>query len=275
MVVVLSACSESTTEQSEKEKDENQISVVSYNIRGWNDPDGNAISDRAPRLEQVLDKYSPDLIGFQEFVPEWETYTTEMLGDEYGSIVQYRGDTGKVDEAAPIFYKKEVLELVESGAFWMSNTPEKSSASWSSQYHRICTWAKFKIIETGKEFYHFNTHTDGSDLSQYKGAHLIIEKREEICGDLPLVITGDFNMIPESIGYSELTTVFADVNAVTTNSTDSTYHNYGADDMLIDYCFITSETIKAVDYKIMDDMVDDKYVSDHFGLYTEMIIGTP
>lgn len=41
------------------------ISVISFNIRNCNDPNGNSIAERAPRLDAITSLYDADVIGFQ------------------------------------------------------------------------------------------------------------------------------------------------------------------------------------------------------------------
>ena len=46
-----------------------EISVISFNIRCCNDPNGNSIAERAPRLDTITSMYDADVIGFQECRP--------------------------------------------------------------------------------------------------------------------------------------------------------------------------------------------------------------
>ena len=65
---------------------------------------------------------------------------------------------------------------------------------------------------------------------------------------------------------------FTDVNGVTINDRRTTYHGYGrVDNEHIDYCFINSG-VKPLNMKIIDEMVDGKYPTDHYGLYIELEI---
>ena len=47
------------------------MKVVTFNLRCGNDPNGNSIEERAPRLKAVMDRYDADLVGFQEVTPAW------------------------------------------------------------------------------------------------------------------------------------------------------------------------------------------------------------
>ena len=79
-------------------------------------------------------------------------------------------------------------------------------------------------------------------------------------------------MTPSSPGYAEMTKYFIDVNAVTANNTVSTYHGYELNnnfDAHIDFCFIDSR-IRALGQEVIDQLVDGKFPSDHYGIYSEI-----
>ena len=71
----------------------------------------------------------------------------------------YIGDTNK-NNIDPLFFNKKKFILVNSGTFWLSETPEKPSMGWDASYNRVVTWGKFKSKVSGKHFLVFNTHFD-------------------------------------------------------------------------------------------------------------------
>ena len=65
---------------------------------------------------------------------------------------------------------------------------------------------------------------------------------------------------------------FTDANAVTANDRRTTYHGYGrVNDEHIDYCFV-NDKIKPLYLELINEMVDGKYPSDHYGVYTVLEI---
>ncbi|MBQ8893152.1 MAG: endonuclease/exonuclease/phosphatase family protein [Clostridia bacterium] len=244
---------------------ENKIKVVSYNIRCANDANGNSIKERAPRLEQVIGKYDPDIMGFQEFVPEWNNYVEPAFSDTYDYIIYYRSKDNY--EGTPVFWKRNKFKLLDSGVFWLSETPDTESLGWDADYYRICSWIKLEVRATGKVFYYYNTHFDYTEPPQVPSAQLMTER---VVADAPVIVTGDFNMTPKSKGYAAMTEVFADAN--TAGDTTATFTDYGTkeDPILIDYIF-TKDSISE-NYTVMTEMPGGKYVSDHFGVYSEVII---
>ncbi|MBQ7090631.1 MAG: endonuclease/exonuclease/phosphatase family protein, partial [Clostridia bacterium] len=248
---------------------ENKLKVVSYNIRCANDPNGNSIEERAPRLMEVLDKYDPDLIGFQEYVIQWEEPTYFGLSDEYDSVLKYRSATNS--EGTPIYFKKSKFKLLDEGHFWLSETPEKESKGWGADYWRICSWVKLQIRQTGKVIFFFNTHFDFKDEPQVNSAKLLIKQATDICKGAPMIVSADYNMTWKSKGYAEMTKFFTDVNVGRDET--KTYTGYrDPASSLIDFIFVTGKNIKPVAYNVMNEKPGGKFVSDHFGVYSEIII---
>lgn len=247
-----------------------ELKLISFNIRCCDDPDGNSIQERAPRLAKITSEYDADIIGFQEYTVPWEKPVAELYKD-YEMFNKYRSVHEL--ESAPILWKKGKFECLDTGYFWLSDTPEVESRGWDELYNcwRMCEYVILKHIESGKVFTYMNTHYGFGDKGQTDSSRLIYEYSEKISTN-PTIITGDFNMRPNSPGYNEMVKHFTDVNGVTINDRRTTYHGYGrVDNEHIDYCFINSG-VKPLNMKIIDEMVDGKYPTDHYGLYIELEI---
>lgn len=249
------------------------LKVISFNIRCCDDENGHSVAERAPRLKIITDAYDADIMGFQEYTPVWEEHVAAQFGDRYDMFNKYRATTGWI-ESPPILWKKEKFECVKSGYFWLSDTPEVESRGWDSLPHnRICLYVILKDKASGESFVAMNTHYGFGDDCQVKSSALITEYAKRI-SDLPTFITGDFNMIPTSAGYAEMVKSFTDVNEETARDMRSTYHGYDLDKVRnehIDYCFINGK-IKPLSQKIIDETVDEKFPTDHFGIYSEIEI---
>lgn len=247
-----------------------KLKVISFNIRCCDDKDGHSIKERAPRLAKVTEKYDADIIGFQEYTVPWEEQIAKYYPD-YEMFLKYRSVNEL--EAAPILWKKGKFELLDSGYFWLSDTPEVESRGWDQLYNcwRMCEYVILKHIESGKVFTHMNTHYGFGDKGQIDSSRLIYEYSKKISSN-PTFVTGDFNMRPTSLGYAEMTKYFTDVNMVTAKDMITTYHGYGrVNDEHIDFCFI-DDKIKPLYLKTITETVDGKYPSDHYGIYTELEI---
>ena len=113
---------------------------------------------RGGHLMQVIDKYQPDSIGFNEATNNWMNYLrVEMKkrGYECVGVGRDAGDTGthlsgQGNEHTPIFYRADKYELLEDETFWLSTIPsKKGSKAWNTANKRICTYAVLKNKETG------------------------------------------------------------------------------------------------------------------------------
>lgn len=248
-----------------------KIKVISFNIRSVNDPNGYSISERAPRLAKVVGAYDADVIGIQEFTPPWTEHFDKHFKEKYEIFNKFRTETGWL-EAAPILWKRDKFHCLKRGYFWFSDTPEKMSGGWDNEGHnRICLYAVLREKKDGKTFAFFNTHLGFGDENQVKSVRLM-QRYAEKFADYPTFSVGDFNMIPSSPAYAEMVRKFADVNALTVNDRRSTYHGYELENTYnehIDYCFI-NDKVKPLYFKIIDELVDGKFPSDHYGLYTEI-----
>lgn len=247
-----------------------ELKIISFNIRCCDDKDGNSIAERAPRLAEITGKYDADIIGFQEYTVPWEK-EIEKFYPEYEMFSKYRSVNEL--EAAPILWKKGMFECLKTGYFWLSDTPEVESRGWDELYNcwRMCEYVILKHIESGKVFTYMNTHYGFGDKGQTASSALLYEYSRKISQN-PTFITGDFNMRPDSCGYAEMVKHFTDVNSVTANDRRTTYHGYGVvDNQHIDYCFI-NDKIKPISLKIIDETVDGKYPTDHYGLFVKLDI---
>ena len=250
-----------------------ELKVISFNIRCTDDKDGNSIPERAPRLSDIISRYDVDLIGFQEYVPQWEEFIKKDFGDKFDIFNKYRAVTNL--ESAPILWNKEKFECIKTGYFWLSDTPEGESKGWDEKYdcYRICSYVVLKERKSEKKFAFMNTHFGFGDTGQIKSVKLIYDYSKEI-SPYPTFVTGDFNMRPETPAYKVMSELFTDVNAVTSNDLRQTYHGYNPEnfkDAHIDYCFV-DKTIKPISQKLIDDLSEGMFPSDHYGLYIKIEI---
>jgi len=246
--------------------DKVNLSVISFNIRCASDPGGNSIAERAPRLNEVISKYNPDVMGFQEYTPEWKEHIKKYFGKDYDIFNKYRTRFIR-RESSPILWKKDKFCCISTGYFWLSDTPEKQSRGWDEKYHchRICEYVILSELKSGKKFTFMNTHFGFGDNGQKKSAKLIYDYSKKISA-YPTFVTGDFNMTPDTPGYAEMTKYFRDANI--SGRYDYTFHGYNKgkiEPKHIDYCFCDKNVVSFT-YDIIKDMPNGKFPSDHYGL---------
>ena len=254
-----------------------KIVILSQNVRCNNDGTNKNISDRAPRLKQLVDKYRPDIIGTQETTPLWNQYLKSYFGSEYGMVGCSRnGKNATTGEWGTILYRLDRFELLDSGDFWLSSTPNKVSRVDGSLCYRICTWALLKDKVTGKTFVMANTHLDhGTDAVREQQIKYLFAGLSDLIDKYPMYLTGDFNATPGSLVYNAAISKLSDARttALENRSTVSwTFDSYGKSNpgKIIDYCFYSDDS-EALWYKVANDQFGG-YVSDHYGVLTELIL---
>ena len=125
-----------------------QLSMMSYNIKLDYPKEGeNSWANRKPFFMAQIRFHMPDVLGVQEALPNQMGDMSSVL-PEYSFIGVGRDDGKEQGEYSAIFYKRELFDVLDSGTFWLSPTPEKPSLGWDAAYNRICTYALFKNKKT-------------------------------------------------------------------------------------------------------------------------------
>lgn len=183
------------------------LRVLSFNIRYHNPDDGPfAWPHRKQRVASLLHLYRPDLMGLQEVL-------RDQLDDLCAHLPQFdwvgvgRDDGRDQGEFAPIFYRRDRLDLQEAGTFWLSETPDiPGSLGWDAACVRIATWARFVDKQSGAFFVHLNTHLDHrGEIARVEGARLLRTFLVQQAGSAFAIVTGDFNCTTDTAPYHTLT----------------------------------------------------------------------
>jgi endonuclease/exonuclease/phosphatase family metal-dependent hydrolase len=178
---------------------------MSYNIRYGTAPDGeNHWERRKEFLVATIRAFSPDLLGTQETLSFQRDYLAEHM-PEYEVLGVGREDGKERGEMMAVFWRKDRFEVIDSGHFWLSETPEiPGSKSWDSSLPRMVTWVKLRdrLAESKPPIVWFNTHFDHRGaVARRESARLIRRKLEELGKGCSLIIAGDFNAGESSEPY--------------------------------------------------------------------------
>jgi endonuclease/exonuclease/phosphatase family metal-dependent hydrolase len=146
-----------------------------------------------------------DIFGAQEVCHD-QLLDMQARMPDYAYTGVARDDGKTKGEYSPVFYKRNRFKLLDSGTFWLSETPESVSKGWDGQCRRVCSWGYFKDRESGVRFWFFNTHMDHRGVvARREGAKLISKRIAEMCGKGETVIlTGDFNVPQDSEPYLQI-----------------------------------------------------------------------
>ncbi len=251
------------------------VRVMTFNIRYDNPADSlDNWAYRKDRAAKAIRFYDADIVGTQEVLHnQLEDLRQRLPG--YEVIGVGREDGKEKGEYSALWYRTDRFTAKESGWFWLSETPEVAgSKGWDGACERIATWARLQDKQTGKECFVLNTHLDHVGVeARREGVKLVLDKVQELGGDLPVIVTGDFNADPES-GVIKQVTDTADPEHLTDARTvaalvygpDWTFHDFGRVPMdqrqRIDYVFVKNG-LEVLKYGILAETEGDAFLSDH------------
>lgn len=259
------------TEQAEPEP----VNVMTFNIRYDNSRDSlNSWKHRKDRVANAILFYDADILGTQEVLHKQLKDLKARL-PQYAVVGVGRQDGKKAGEYSALWYKKERFDLLDSGYFWLSETPEVAgSKGWDGACERIASWAKLQDKASGKIYFAMNTHLDHVGvIARREGINLILEKADELGGDLPIIVTGDFNAEPESDVVAHVTDrsnpkhlTDARTVAKVKYGPAWSFHDFGripyGKRPLIDYVFVRND-LKVKRYGVLAETENDAFLSDH------------
>jgi endonuclease/exonuclease/phosphatase family metal-dependent hydrolase len=256
-----------------------ELKVATYNLRLDTPSDSaNAWPYRKEAVKALIQYHDFDIVGTQEgflhqlqSVCELQAYTYCGAG---------RDDGKEAGEYSAILYKKDKFTIIDSGNFWLRETPDTPGLGWDATCcNRICSWAKFNEIESGAEFYFFNVHFDHQGvIARKESGKLMIRKIKEIAQDAPVILTGDFNSTPETEQIHALSAFLHDARAITVQppyGPEGTGNRRFSNPIVknrIDYIFV-SDAFRVNKYAVLTDYREFPYYpSDHLPVVVDLFI---
>ena len=251
------------------------MKFVTFNIRYDCGYDGeNNFEFRKPLILQKIAQEKPDILCFQEVLPHVAVWLKENLDDYY--IVGCGRSVSLRDEQSAIAYRKERMNLMKMDTYWLSETPTVPGSRYPGQSDcpRICTEAVFEDMRTRQVFRVANAHLDNAgQLARKLALEQILKKvaADSFFGDVPTVVTGDFNMEPDWEEMQVLKEYPEFVNQ--TEQIGVTYHGYwkGVEQSSIDF-IITRGAVRCEQLDKWTDQREGLYLSDHYPVCAELVL---
>lgn len=248
------------------------LRVMTYNIRYNNPEDGqNAWPYRREQVATVIQDSDVAIVGIQEALSGQVADLAELL-PEYAWFGVGRDDGDEAGEYAPVFYRRDRLDLLEGETFWLSEAPDApGSKSWDAAITRIVTACKFQDKVSGATFLLWNTHFDHrGEQARLESAKLIVRMVGAMAGSLPVIVTGDFNFEPQTAPHGVLTAGgLVDARDHSTAEPVGPMGTFSgfvvrpeAPARRIDYIFV-DRTVAVERYAVIDAQANGYYVSDH------------
>ncbi len=257
------------------------VRMVSSNIRYWNNNNDmeNGWDRRKSAIIAMMKDIRPAVIGFQEcsryqrdyilsHCPEYE-YVDYLIRRNVPNLRSYAAFTD------PVMWDRNLLELIEWDAFYLSETPDTCSMSWDSAEPRTALWCHFKHKKTGKEFIFINTHLDHKGVEARKnGLNVLLDQMEKInVEDLPMVVLGDFNaQYKEKETLERIMTEWKDSRMEAKDSDDNyTFNGFGKSwNGTIDYIWYKGFK-RCHDFKVIVRKYNHvPFISDHYPIRADL-----
>ncbi len=256
------------------------LKIMTFNIRYDNPHDGeNRWETRKPLVKEILRQADADIICIQEGLYHQVMGIQAML-PTYKRIGTGRDDGKLGGEFCAIYYRIDCFKIDTSGTFWLSEQPDvPGSKSWNTACTRIVSWAKFSDLSGRKSFYVLNTHFDHmSEQARLESAKLI-NKFCKNCGELPVILCGDFNCTAPSSPIETLRLQFNNSKTISKSPpagpqyTFCGFNGKPEHGSIIDHIFVRNiDAVKS--FEIIDDYYDfdQKTIpSDHLPITLEIL----
>jgi endonuclease/exonuclease/phosphatase family metal-dependent hydrolase len=254
------------------------LGVMTFNVRYPSPDDGpNVWENRRDILVETIRLKNPDLFGTQELFHKQGQYIADKLPEYTWFGISRRGNNQ--DEHMGVFYKPSKLRLLESGNFWLSESPDTpGSMSWDVSLPRMVTWGLFEISETGRRIYFYNTHFPHrreDAAARVECAKVIAKRMRTLPEDLPFLMTGDFNAQVGEDVYKILVPPLKDAWVETPRksgpeTTSSRWHG-NTEGRRIDWILYRGN-IKTLEAETVTHNLDGRYPSDHYPVFVTLEI---
>ncbi len=254
------------------------LKIATFNIRMDTENDSlNAWPYRKEFVKNLIQFHDFDIVGTQEGFFHQIKGIVEIPGMSYVGVGRDDGKTA--GEHSAIVYKNTRFKLLESGNFWLRETPNVPGKGWDATCcNRIASWAKFSDNKSKKSFFLFNVHFDHQGkIARRESSKLMISKINEIAKGSPVILTGDFNSTPEDEPIKILKAAYKDSYDITElppHGPVGTFNDFEfASSLLnrIDYIFIKGN-IRVLKYGVLTDFKNKRYPSDHMPVMAQVEI---
>ena len=262
--------------------------IMTSNI--WGDYFGNPVNVREDLLFGIFKKYSPDVLGMQEYNKGWYNGNMlEWLSEDYASVGTelYNCDNTVGEDVfektnyVPLCYKKE-LGVLAYGYEFLTDTPDKSKA---------ITWAV--LNQNGKVFAVCNTHFwwktgPEHDIIRNKNAHQLAElmkylHKKHNCpvfafGDMNTTVLSEVFKIYEQNGIKHLNDLAEIKCEVSSHHGDPVVTESGRykgtkttndKNYSIDHIVVLGDNVIVREYKVIEDS-DALDATDHSPVYADV-----
>jgi endonuclease/exonuclease/phosphatase family metal-dependent hydrolase len=260
------------------------LNAMTFNIRYNTAKDSmNAWPYRKDFLISQILFHEASIIGVQEALHDQVMDLLKgMPGYRYVGVG--RDDGKEAGEYSAIFFDTGRVRILETKTFWLSPEPDvPGSKGWDAAITRIVTLAKFTDKRTGKSFFAFNTHFDHiGKIARRESATLLLRKINDIAGNAPVIVTGDFNSVPTDEPIRIITDQHNGMQLIDSKSVSrsphygpsGTFNGFTSKETIenpIDYIFIKNRLL-VLKHATLSQSWQGRFSSDHFPVFARLLI---
>lgn len=263
--------------------DVDTVRALSYNVRCDADDGEFDWAGRRDAVASALRFHRPDVIGLQEPLAHQYDDVREALS-AFDWVGRSRGAGEREGEFCPVGYRRDRFERLDSGTFWLSETPERAgSVGWDGRWPRVATWARLRDRRTDETLACLNTHLDHvGELARRRGAELILDRLPAVRAGAPAVVTGDLNSTTDGDAYAVLAGECDRKSPLADARTASRYPPHGPattrtdfeslrPGLRIDHVFVDGAAVAG--YGVAADVAADGwYPSDHLPVVVDLTL---
>jgi len=246
------------------------VKLISYNIRqsGLAANDGpNAWPKRKEATLNMIEREVPGVLGLQELLPDQQRYIRAAF-PQYGFVGVGRDDGKDAGECMGVMYLQEVFDLLRSGTFWLSETPDQVSKGWDAACHRTVTWVELQEKSGGRKFFFLNTHLDHvGEVARAESIKLIVSKIAELVPEgEPVLLGGDLNSAVDSPIFAPLAEAGLEPARETAPETShsGTFNAFGSapSGIVLDHIF--ARGVSPLKFETLKGNYGAALISDHY-----------
>lgn len=272
--------------------DARPVRVMTYNIRLDTPADGeNSWSHRRAWLTDQIVWLRPDIFGLQEVVPGQkrdimrDLPSYQIIGDGRDASSAAGHDAG---ESSPIGFDRARFDLLGSGTFWLSPTPDVTGIGWDAAFPRVATWVRLRAKAGQQTILAVNTHWDhvGVEARRQSGLQLRQWLARNARGGEHLIMLGDFNTAMESAAMQALvdpaqtTARLRDSRVASLTAPFGPIGTFNAFQLqptaapTIDHILV-GDSVRVSRYAVMAQNVGGRMISDHYPVLADLELGPP
>ena len=246
------------------------LTIATFNIRYYNHKNDFGKHHwfvRAKYCLRIIEEMQPDVLCLQEVHPPQYAYLKKHLVG-YDSVIGYRENRGVHSEACPIFYNTARFTLLDSGTFWLSDTPEVMSKYEDAWHYRISTFVRLRDAD-GTVFTVFNVHPDYR-IEQNRIRQLLVLADKVRHTEGPVFVTGDFNAAKGEKCLEPFEEMLIDSKDAAGVKFGATFNGFGVKPVEeIDYIYLPKDCT-LVETNIVKTLYNGVYPSDHYPIYAKV-----